>query len=112
LPRWALNFSFARKRLESFASGFRSWTRWIDGFLAARLTLLTQPPFVQLLALVFIALAVTFYPLALVPFGVAAPSAAASILALGLTARDGVVVLVGVALTSVTVWLLIAFWPF
>lgn len=112
LPRTLRSWSFERTRLEKAIQWGRGWVRWIDGLIATRWTVLTGPPFVQGLALIFIALALAFYPLALVPFGVAAPSGAAALLALGLTARDGVVVVLGLGLAGLAGWVLVAFWPF
>jgi hypothetical protein len=51
-------------------------------------------------------LAVRFYPLAFVRFGVTAPALGVLALGLGLMACDGVLVLVGYALAAVTGYVL------
>ncbi len=42
-----------------------------------------------------IVLSLTMYPLALLPFAVAVPGTATAVMALGITARDGLVVAIG-----------------
>jgi hypothetical protein len=44
-------------------------------------------------------LALSMYPLALVPWGVMAPAAGITVIGLGLLARDGVMIFAGLALT-------------
>ena len=97
VPAILLNIKVPAKRVRASVEKAEKPARKLDKLLGARLTILCVPPWSALPALACILLAATFYPLALVPFGVTAPSAAVILLALGLTLRDGAVVLVGVA---------------
>ena len=64
------------------------------------------------IAVACILLAISFYPLAIVPFGVLAPGVAVTMFALGITARDGLLVLLGFLMTSVAGLVLYLAWPF
>ncbi len=111
LPKRLLDFEFNRDRLTSFQKKAKSWLRWLDKPLAKRWTALTEPPWVQLVALVCVLLAPLFVPLALLPMAVALPSIAICLMAIGLMARDGVVVAIGLAMSVAAVVLLMVFWP-
>jgi hypothetical protein len=111
VPKRLEDFSFKRKRVEEAAEQGRPWTKWLDSLSTPRLEFFAGPWMMRVLALVFIVLALTFYPLAFVPFGVAAPAAAASVLALGILARDGVFVIIGLAMTGGALAMLVWLWP-
>lgn len=53
--------------------------------------------------------ALTFYPLAFVPFGVNAPAAGVLAFGLGLMACDGLPVLIGHMASGVTAWVIVSF---
>ncbi len=97
IPDFLLNIKVPGQKVRASVRKMEGPARKIDGLLGERLAVLCEPPWSAVPALACILLAATFYPLALVPFGVSAPSAAVILLALGLTLRDGAVVLVGVA---------------
>jgi hypothetical protein len=102
IPKRALEFSFSRDTLVSAIERGRPYARRIDAFLKPSLTQVTGFPATRIIAIVAIALALSMYPLALVPFAVAIPSSAMVLFALGLTARDKLIIagfiLAGVAL--------------
>jgi hypothetical protein len=110
VPGKLRDFEFDRDRLTHLRDKAKDWLRWLDRPLSKRWTQLTEPPWVQVVAVVCIALALTFFPLALVPFGVFVPSVAICVLALGLMARDGFVVAgglvaaVGIVIGAVWLW--------
>jgi hypothetical protein len=52
-----------------------------------------------LISIVAIILSLSFFPLGMVPFGVVAPAAIVLLLGLGITARDGVLTLLGLSLS-------------
>lgn len=89
----------------------KPWAKRLSRIVHARLTFLTETPFVQLVALICIALCITIYPLGFIPFAVAAPGAGLLFFGIGLTARDGVVILLGMSFVGLTIWLLIELWP-
>ncbi|HRX82126.1 MAG TPA: exopolysaccharide biosynthesis protein, partial [Pirellulaceae bacterium] len=80
--------------------------------LHRRLSVLTKGPALIGIGVISILLAITFFPLALVPFGVFVPGLAITLLALGVTARDGLLVLLGYAGAIVAIVLMFVYWPF
>jgi len=112
LPGVLLRWSFDRSRLAKTVRSTRDWVRRIDALIGPRWTALTRPPFVQIVAVAIVFLALSFYPLEFIPFATAAPAGAATLLALGLTARDGLLVVLGLAVTALAGWLVVAWWPF
>lgn len=112
LPERLKAFEFPHDKIRRGVNKSLPIVRRFEKFLGKRLRVLSQPPFTRLVALLCLVLAVLFYPLALLPFAVALPGTAIVLLSLGLTARDGVLVLVGIVTSGVTGWLSYAFWPF
>ncbi|MGP1398002.1 MAG: exopolysaccharide biosynthesis protein [Inquilinaceae bacterium] len=111
MPQRLLQISFPRRKLVSAVEKSRRTVSWIDRLMSPRLEWLSEPPFVQGVAVICIALAATMYPLALVPFGVAVPGLAIAMLGLGLTAKDGALIVIGFALAAITGWLTAQNWP-
>ncbi len=119
LPKSALDFSFRRSLLVQGAKGGEKYAHMVDALVRPRLHVLTESPFVQVVALLCVLAALITYPLGLVPFGPLLPSLTILLFGLALTARDGVVLLLA-ALTftgaSVLVWRmlpkLMQLWPF
>ena len=73
----------------------RPWTEKLGKVVGPRLEFMVQPPLSYAVALVCIAMAALMFPLALLPFAVALPAATIVILALGLTAHDGLLIALG-----------------
>lgn len=71
----------------------------IDNVIKARLRFMTSGPAQVLTALISIVLAATMIPLGMVPFGVVAPAFIIGLFGLGITARDGVLIILGFALS-------------
>lgn len=101
LPRRLLRFSFSRERLVAAIELLKPYTRWIDKLIRPRLGFALNTPFIQMIALLSFCLGLSMFPLALLPFAVAVPGTSVALLALGLTARDGVLVLLGFGLVIV-----------
>jgi len=93
LPKKALAVSFPRDMLVKGVEAMNKPARFIDSFVKPRIGILTDPPFVQIVALGAVLAALITFPLGLVPFGPILPGLAVMLIGLGLTARDGVVVL-------------------
>ncbi|MEL7480389.1 MAG: exopolysaccharide biosynthesis protein [Pseudomonadota bacterium] len=93
LPRKALDFSFPREALENGVDQMKGAAFMIDRLLSPRFGFLTEAPFVQLTALLAVAAAVITFPLGLVPFGPVLPGLCVLFIGLGLTARDGAMIL-------------------
>lgn len=110
IPRSALKFSFPRSALETGASAAEKYVHIVDQFVKPRLTILSGYPFVMVIALVCIAAALITFPLGVFPFGPLLPSLTILILGLGLTGRDGLVILLGLAPLIGTAVLVVNFW--
>jgi hypothetical protein len=93
LPRRALDASFSAEGVRKAVAGLRPWARRIDAFLKPRLHVLADPPLVSVMALVCIAAALITFPLGFIPFAPLAPGLAIVLIGLGMTARDGLVLL-------------------
>lgn len=105
IPQRLEKFSFGRQRLHRTLKLIRPYAEKIDLVLKPRLDFLTGPPFVQLVAVACLVMAALMFPLALVPFGVLFPGLAVALLALGLTAHDGLLILMGLAVSLSASWL-------
>lgn len=89
----------------------KPWTRRIDRLLQPRLHWLMGDLIQRLLALLMVVLGLGMIPLELLPFAAALPALAIVIMALGLTAGDGLMMLIGLGITlggtvGLGVWLL------
>lgn len=93
LPKSALTVTFPREALIKGVNSVLRPARFIDSFLKPRIGFLTEPPFVQFVALASIAAALITFPLGFIPFGPFLPGLAIMLVGLGLTARDGVALL-------------------
>lgn len=101
LPRFVLNIKVPRGPFFAFLDNTRPAVERIDGvFLRPRLEFLSAPPFVNLVALCVIVAALITYPLSIIPFAPLAPGIAVVLFGLGMTARDGVWLALGIALTA------------
>jgi hypothetical protein len=107
IPKRALEFSFSRDTLLSALERGRPYARRIDDFLKPSFTQVTDFPATRIIAIVAIALALSMFPLALVPFAVAIPSSAIVLFALGLTARDGRLIIAGFILAALALALIL-----
>lgn len=101
LPRAALNIKVPRKPFCDFLDEARPRVEKIEGvWLRPRLEFLSAPPFVNVVAICAIAAALITFPLSLIPFAPLAPGLAVVMFGLGMTARDGIWLVFGVALTA------------
>ncbi|MEL7128178.1 MAG: exopolysaccharide biosynthesis protein [Pseudomonadota bacterium] len=97
VPKRALEVSFPRTALVTGVDAMQGTAHVVDQLLKPRFVFLTAPPFIQLTAVIAIAAALVTFPLGLVPFGPLLPGIAVLFIGLGLTARDGVMVLIASA---------------
>jgi hypothetical protein len=111
LPKKLLGLSMKRAQLVAFAKAARKTAHTADHLTAPRLEWLTRLPFVLLVALFCVAAALITYPLALIPFGPVLPGVSIVLMGVGLTAKDGVFLLLsGLALGGSA--MLLARWLF
>lgn len=105
LPKKARSKTISREKILSAISFVRPFVSKVDYFLKPRLTFLVQPPSIYCVAGICIFLAMSMFPLALLPFAVALPATAVLLFGIGLTTKDGLVILFGFLLTALAGWL-------
>ncbi len=108
LPGRVTGAAIPRERLEQAVERLKPWAQTLDRHTGRRLTFLVQPPAHMAIALASAGMAVLMFPLALVPFAVAIPSAIITLFSLGLMLRDGLVVALGYLLgaAALAAWML------
>ncbi|MBK6702911.1 MAG: exopolysaccharide biosynthesis protein [Caulobacteraceae bacterium] len=105
LPKMALQAQLPRNAVRSGIEKGRGAARVIDKVLKPRLTFLSKPPFVNLVAVMVIAAALITFPLGLIPFAPLAPGLAVVFFGLGMVARDGLWLALGTGVMAGTAWL-------
>lgn len=105
LPRQALGLRIGRRELHDGVEKSRPAARWVDHLLRRRLEFLSKPPFVNLVAVFCLGAALVTFPLGLIPLAPLVPGAAIVAFGLGMTARDGVWLLVGSLVVGGAFWL-------
>ncbi|MEO1544594.1 MAG: exopolysaccharide biosynthesis protein [Pseudomonadota bacterium] len=108
LPNRLLSFEFSRQSLKTSVERAGPWAERVDWVVGERFTVLTQKPLNRFIPVICVLLALSMYPLALLPFAVAIPGTAVGLLALGLTFRDGVLVGLGYTLAALAAYVLVA----
>lgn len=95
LPARLLQFKFPRKKLVSTVEYLRPFTKKTDQYIKPRLDFLVQPPLLQVAAVLCFIHALLMFPLALLPFAVMLPGLSIVIISLGITSRDGLLMMIG-----------------
>jgi hypothetical protein len=105
LPKAFLNLKVPRNALFKGLDAARPWADRIDGVLRPRWEFMAQPPFVILIALIIMATSLITIPLGLIPFAPLLPGLAVVVFGLGMTAKDGLWLSVGIAAFAAACWL-------
>ncbi len=106
LPKAVLNIRLPRKAFFHFLDNARPKVDQLDGdVLRERWTFMTVPLFVNAVALCVCAAALITFPLSIIPFAPLVPGIAIVLFGLGMTARDGLWLTIGIALTAAAFWL-------
>ena len=87
--------SVSGHKLETGLNKLRPVMRWLDKLIHPRLQWATSRSFVRALALLCLILATSVPPLELLPFASSVPFAAICLFGLGLTAKDGLTIILG-----------------
>lgn len=95
LPGFVSSVEVEEEKISRFRDKASGWLLRIDGFLQPRLEFATGGIARRLAAGVTIVLAIAMIPLEAVPFAVAIPALGVVLFGMGLTARDGLVMLFG-----------------
>lgn len=99
IPAKLAKKGFSREKLQHARERIKPATKKIDKVLKPRLCQLTTPMMARLVGGFCVILALTMPPLELFPFASSAPSAAIALFALGLSTRDGLLILLGLIST-------------
>ncbi|MFI4882632.1 MAG: exopolysaccharide biosynthesis protein [Phycisphaerales bacterium JB064] len=105
LPKKLTNRSVSKDKWDKTRSKVRPWAKRVDWLLRPRLQVLAGRVMERVISIVIIVLAISMIPIGFIPFAVAAPGAAILLFGLALSARDGVVVILGLLATGVSGYL-------
>jgi len=111
IPSRLEKFEFSREKFQNGIERAKPWVRWTDRWVSERLTLFSTGPMHYVLASIMLLLSLSYIPLALVPMGVFLPGLANTFFAIGITVRDGLIVIFGLVASAAAVYGAIAFWP-
>ena len=98
MPDFLQNRAVESRKLHKGVGKLRGTAHWLDEHSHGRLEPMTQGVWVKIAALVVILLCMTVPPLEVLPFASSGPMLAIAAIGLALTVRDGVVMLVALAL--------------
>ncbi|MDB5491037.1 MAG: exopolysaccharide biosynthesis protein exod [Micavibrio sp.] len=101
IPKKIKDLSIRRKKLETLLEKSRPTLKFLDHFVTQRFSFMFQPLTERIIAGVSILLAITFFPLAFIPFAVLPSAAAIVLMSLGLLSRDGLLVMIGLGMILV-----------
>ena len=107
LPGFLRRREMKKQRLDKALSWLRKPAGWIDRISSERLTVFTQRPWIMLpasLCALMVLLAPAFET---VPFSVSIAAGAVALFALGMVARDGIMVLIALLVFVLTGWLIV-----
>ena len=99
LPDVLTRASLSKDTLKRSVKRADPYVERIDALIKPRLTWLTVPPLQQVLAAACIIMALTMFPLALLPFAVAVPGTAVLLVGIGLATHDGYFAAAGLGLS-------------
>lgn len=107
LPGFIGERSVKQKKVTSATEKSRPWAKWVDGFLGERLQVLVEGPMERGIAAICVLVALTMPAAEVVPGLAALPAAAILFLGLAITARDGLLGLIGILLSTAGIGYLI-----
>ena len=97
LPSFVNKLSISRKKLKNSLEKSEPFFKKLDKLVRARLPFMFGPVMERVIAIACILMALSMIPLGVVPFAVMVPSFALVLLGLGLSARDGVLLILSFA---------------
>ncbi|MCL7941886.1 exopolysaccharide biosynthesis protein [Halomonas sp. ATCH28] len=107
LPAWLLERRVSREHFVKATRWMERPARWVDRLLKQRLVRLTRPPAHLPVALTCLLIALAMPPMEVVPFTANGAGLALTLFGLALLANDGLMALLGYALTGGTLALMI-----
>lgn len=112
LPKRLLDLGMDADKVQKGVEKVMSPVQWLEKFIHPRMPWLCHRPVSFLTALLVTGLALSMFPLEFIPFGVSPAAFTIFILAIGITAGDGLFVLGGFFLTLLTAALTWCILPF
>lgn len=106
LPRFILDRTVPNASLDKAVGWLGGPARFIDGLTRKRLTRLVEPPFTRLWAALCLLLALVIPVFELVPMSATIIASAIALFGLAMLARDGLFVVLGLAMLGSAFWLL------
>lgn len=104
LPQWILNLSFKREKFEKARPKIERVTQAIDKAIKPRLSFLASEGSSRFVALICVGLGASMPFIGFLPFAALAPALAVLFFGIGLSAKDGVVILIGYFAVALTIW--------
>ena len=95
VPQRIRKWSIKRDKFEEARCKIGPRARKFDGLLRTRLTWFSSGIMIRLAALMCIPMSILLVPLEFIPFGATVPEAALLLFALGISARDGLMIILG-----------------
>lgn len=80
------------------------WFERLERMVRPRLGPVVRPPLLHLCSLCAVMIGLTLVPLTIVPFGVVLPGLSLAVIGLGLMGADGLLVLIGIAISGGAFW--------
>lgn len=111
LPGPLGSLSISKDKLQKGEDRAAPVLSFIDGMITDRLTWATGGVAKYLAAILVTLMALALIPLELVPFAVAAPGAAISLVGVALLARDGALMILAYLISAAAIWVLIQYSP-
>ena len=106
MPKVVRQQEFQRDKFNDALEKSRPWIAWVDHLVRPRLSMLAAGTINRwIISLAAALLALAFYPLELIPWGVTIPALGILAFGLGLMACDGLFVLLGYAFSAGTAYL-------
>lgn len=99
LPAFFEERSVSREKLRKAKERSQPYLAAIDRLITARLTWAAEGPALVAAGIIMILLSLSMVPLELLPFAVALPGSTIALIGLGITAKDGLLMLVSLGLT-------------
>lgn len=112
VPRRLRELSIHRENLIRAIDRTRPFTTRLDRVFAPRLLLLTRPGMNQLVYLGCAVSGLGMIPLELIPFAVALPAFGITLAAIGISTRDGLMIIAAGLIAAGAIYLMITNWPF
>lgn len=99
VPGFLSHRAVSAKKLEKGLNKIRPIIRWLDKISRERFSWAISKGFLRVLAVLCVMLATSVPPLELLPFASTAPFSAIALFGLGITTRDGLLVVLGLVVT-------------